>query len=87
MTEFNNDITKNPNYITKSKIDGKFIKSLNLPKGINVKFVKECFENAPFKYVKTGNPYNEYMQRHTKVVSKKDLQYEIFKEYRSIKRR
>lgn len=87
MNEVNNDILKNSNYVSKSKIDVNMFGKKKLPKGINKKFIQNCFDNLQGKLVKTGNPFNTSQQRLTKVVSKKDLYYEVFKEYRSISKR
>lgn len=83
MTEFNNDIFKDPNYVSRSKIHTKMF-GFPLPKDIDKKFIQRCFDNLDGIIVKTGNPFNPSQQRHTKVVRKNELYGEVCGEFRSI---
>ena len=87
MTKLNNDILKNPRYITKSKISRRELNKMHIPKSITIQEAKGAFDNCFGELVKTGIPYNENFQRHTKVVSKFELYNEIVKGRSSNKRK
>ena len=80
MKKLNNDILKNPRYITKSKITRAELNKMHVPKSISVKQAKEDFDNCQtHAWCVTGNPYNENQQKHVRVVSKQALYREIIK--------
>lgn len=82
MRETNNDILKNPRYLTKSKITRKELNKMGIPKSVSLKQAREDFDNCPVSSIElVGNPYNENQQRHVKVVSKQALYRQIIYGY------
>jgi len=75
----NDEIKNSPDYITKSKITRAECDKMGIPKNMPVSEVKDAFDDIEGRRVKTGNPYNENQQRHTKFVSKLALYRSIFK--------
>ena len=82
MRKVNNDITKNPRYITKSKITRKVLNEMYIPKTVTISEAKKAFDDCPIhNWEVVGNPYNENYQRHVKFVSKQALYREIIYGY------
>lgn len=82
MRQVNNDMLKNPDYITKSKITRGELNKMGIPKSVSVKQVKEDFDKVPiYKIELVGNPYNEFQQKHVKFVPKQALYREIIYGY------
>ena len=67
------DLSKNSNYITKSKISRSELDKMGFPKYISVSEVRDNFDMLNGVGQKTGNPYNYKQQRYTKFVHKKEL--------------
>ena len=80
MRQVNNEILKNPRYITKSKITRAELNKMGIPKSVTVKEAKQSFECCRIHSIEViGNPYNEYQQKHIKFVPKQALYREIIK--------
>lgn len=73
MTDFNNDISRSPYYISKSRIDRRTLDKWKVPKEIKVSEVKKAFSHCNKKLVKTGVSFDSRYQRHTEYVFIKDL--------------
>lgn len=87
MRQVNNEILKNPNYVTKSKITRAKLNSMCIPKFVSIAEAKDAFDSCFGEIIPTGNPYNENFQRHTKIVSTFELYNEIVKGKSSQKRK
>ena len=78
MRQVNTEISKNPRYITKSKISRKVLNEMCIPKSVTVEDAKRAFDSCPIhRWEVVGNPYNENYQRYTNFVSKQALYREI----------
>lgn len=79
MCEFDNNISKNSDYISKSKINRKVLREMHIPDCVTVKSAKKDFNSCEGKTCKVGSPYDKSRQRRTKFVSKYELYHEIIK--------
>jgi len=79
MPAYNEDISRNPNYTTKSKINRKMLRQMKIPDFVSVKQAKEDFDSCHGEIHKVGMPYDKNKQRHTKFVSKFELYRKIIK--------
>ena len=79
MSELNNEINKNSNYTSKSKINRKMLREMHIPDFISIEQAKKDFDACVGDIYKIGMPYDENKQRHTKFVSKYELYQKIIK--------
>jgi len=80
VRQVNNDISKNPRYITRSKISRAELNKMGIPRNVSVDEAQKAFDDCPhYSWEVLGNPYNENRQRHVKFVSKQALYREIIK--------
>lgn len=75
----NNNLLKNKNYITKSNINRKTLREMHIPDCVTIKEARESFDECEHKLIKTGIPFNEKKQRHTKLASRYELYRKIIK--------
>lgn len=87
MAKVDNSITIDKNYITKSKINRNYLRSIHIPDSVSIEEAKKCFDECEFKNVLVGNPYNKKMQRHTRYVYDYALYRQIIFGYSRKKKR
>ena len=81
MVEFDNSISRNSNYVSRSGINRKQLDKWKVPKEISVKSVQKSFDNVPNKKkVLTGVGENSKYKRHTNYVKVDDLLKEVVKD-------
>ena len=80
MVEFDNSISRNSNYVSRSSINRKQLDKWKVPKEISVESVKRSFDKTQKIVVMTGVGENSKYKRHTNYVKVDDLLKEVVKD-------
>lgn len=84
INQFKNDKTM----ISKSQINGKFLKEYPMLKGVKIEDIKKNFDRCHSKdTVLTGNPLNKNQQKHVSYVKKSELAKITFRDYFRLSRK
>lgn len=84
INQFKNDKTM----ISKSQINGKFLKEYPMLKGVKIEDIKKNFDNFKDKKgCKTGNPLNKNQQKFVYYMKKDELARITFKDYFRLSRK
>ena len=79
--DLKNPYKDNENYVTKQDIRNMSKSKLKRFgfSSVSKKEILETFDKCDYKMGVTGNPYNQYQQKHTKYVNLLELYRKIFK--------